>query len=51
MAQNGNTRDMIFKIPTLLAHVSSIMKLEEGDVILTGTNRAFGRESRNKVFI
>ncbi|KAI8637316.1 hypothetical protein BD408DRAFT_424751 [Parasitella parasitica] len=35
--QNGNTKDMIFSIPTLIAHVSSIMKLQVGDVILTGT--------------
>ncbi|KAI9354149.1 hypothetical protein BD770DRAFT_392499 [Pilaira anomala] len=35
--QQGNTKDMIFSIPTLIEHVSSIMKLEVGDVILTGT--------------
>ncbi|KAG0052651.1 Acylpyruvase fahd1, mitochondrial [Gryganskiella cystojenkinii] len=40
--QDGNTRDMIFKIPTLIEHVSSIMKLQEGDVILTGTPRGVG---------
>ncbi|KAI7852219.1 hypothetical protein BDC45DRAFT_513731 [Circinella umbellata] len=40
--QNGNTKDMIFGIPTLLSYVSSIMKLETGDVILTGTPKGVG---------
>lgn len=35
--QSGNTRDMIFKIPHLLAYVSKYFKLEYGDLILTGT--------------
>ncbi|WFD31382.1 acylpyruvate hydrolase [Malassezia sp. CBS 17886] len=35
--QRGNTRDMIFSIPQLLEHVSSIMTLQTGDVVLTGT--------------
>ncbi|WFD27487.1 acylpyruvate hydrolase [Malassezia nana] len=37
MRQNGNTKDMIFSIPELIAYVSSIMTLETGDVLLTGT--------------
>ncbi|KAI9489841.1 hypothetical protein BDB00DRAFT_840959 [Zychaea mexicana] len=40
--QNGNTKDMIFGIPMLLSYVSSIMKLEVGDVILTGTPKGVG---------
>ncbi|KAA8529319.1 hypothetical protein F0562_033882 [Nyssa sinensis] len=32
--QKGSTRDMIFKIPYLISHISSIMTLLEGDVIL-----------------
>ncbi|KAF8926949.1 hypothetical protein EDD21DRAFT_367004 [Dissophora ornata] len=40
--QQGNTRDMIFGIPTLIENVSSIMRLEEGDVILTGTPKGVG---------
>lgn len=35
--QKGSTKDMIFKIPFLISHISSIMTLFEGDVILTGT--------------
>lgn len=34
--QKGSTKDMIFKIPYLISHISSIMTLVEGDVILTG---------------
>lgn len=37
MRQKGSTKDMIFKIPFLISHISSIMTLLEGDVILTGT--------------
>ena len=33
---------MLFKIPDLIAFVSSIMRLEEGDVILTGTPKGVG---------
>ncbi|KAG2201275.1 uncharacterized protein EV154DRAFT_463227 [Mucor mucedo] len=35
--QQGNTKDMIFNVPSLIEYVSSIMKLEAGDVLLTGT--------------
>ncbi|KAI8876928.1 hypothetical protein K501DRAFT_231194 [Backusella circina FSU 941] len=40
--QQGNTKDMIFSIPTLIEYVSSIMKLEVGDVIMTGTPAGVG---------
>ncbi|KAF9520017.1 hypothetical protein BS47DRAFT_1455801 [Hydnum rufescens UP504] len=40
--QNGNTSDMLFQIPRLIEHVSSIMALEEGDLILTGTPSGVG---------
>ncbi|GAA98327.1 uncharacterized protein L969DRAFT_93073 [Mixia osmundae IAM 14324] len=35
--QNGTTADMMFKIPELIHHCSSIMTLQEGDLLLTGT--------------
>ncbi|WFD23635.1 hypothetical protein MEQU1_002329 [Malassezia equina] len=38
--QHGNTKDMIFSIPELIAYVSSIMTLETGDVLLTGLRNA-----------
>ena len=35
--QQGNTGDMIFRIPEQIAYISSIMTLEPGDIISTGT--------------
>jgi len=35
--QSGNTSDMIFKVPYLISYISSIMTLEPGDLISTGT--------------
>ncbi|KAG2727033.1 hypothetical protein I3843_01G137400 [Carya illinoinensis] len=40
--QKGFTKDMMFKIPFLISHISSIMTLLEGDVILTGTPQGVG---------
>jgi len=40
--QSANTRDLIFKIPELIAHISSIVPLEAGDVISTGTPPGVG---------
>ncbi|KAK0606636.1 hypothetical protein LWI29_001854 [Acer saccharum] len=40
--QKGSTKDTIFKIPYLISHISSIMTLFEGDVILTGTPQGVG---------
>jgi 5-oxopent-3-ene-1,2,5-tricarboxylate decarboxylase/2-hydroxyhepta-2,4-diene-1,7-dioate isomerase len=37
LTQDGNTRDMVFDIPTLIAYLSSFMTLNPSDVILTGT--------------
>ena len=47
--QNGNTRDMIFDIPHLIQHVSSIMTLEEGDLVLTGTPEGVGQVKGDEV--
>jgi len=35
--QKANTRDMIFKIPTLISYISRYITLQPGDIILTGT--------------
>ena len=40
--QAGNTRDMVFDVPRLIAHISAAMTLEPGDVILTGTPAGVG---------
>ncbi|MFL5962704.1 MAG: fumarylacetoacetate hydrolase family protein [Gaiellaceae bacterium] len=37
LLQDGNTRDLIFDVPTLIAFASAVMTLEPGDLILTGT--------------
>lgn len=40
--QNSNTSNLIFKIPYIVAFISSIMTLFPGDVILTGTPSGVG---------
>ncbi|MFI5370393.1 MAG: fumarylacetoacetate hydrolase family protein [Candidatus Eisenbacteria bacterium] len=35
--QEGNTADLLFPVPVLVSFISSIMTLEPGDVIATGT--------------
>ena len=42
LVQDGTTADFIFDIPTLVAHISAIMTLLPGDVILTGTPAGVG---------
>ncbi len=41
--QDGNTRDMIFDVATIVSFVSHVMTLVPGDVILTGTPDGVGR--------
>jgi 2-keto-4-pentenoate hydratase/2-oxohepta-3-ene-1,7-dioic acid hydratase in catechol pathway len=40
--QNSNTSEMIFKIPQLIAFLSSVFTLEAGDIITTGTPAGVG---------
>lgn len=40
--QQGDTRDMVFPIPTLLSYMSRIMTLEPGDLVATGTPAGVG---------
>ena len=40
--QDANTRDLIFRIPALIAFLSSITPLEAGDIISTGTPPGVG---------
>lgn len=42
MKQMASTRDMIFTVPHIVAFISSVMTLEPGDVILTGTPSGVG---------
>jgi 2-keto-4-pentenoate hydratase/2-oxohepta-3-ene-1,7-dioic acid hydratase in catechol pathway len=40
--QHSNTSDLIFKIPELVAYLSSVFRLEPGDVVATGTPSGVG---------
>ena len=40
--QNSNTGNMIFKMPRLIAFLSSVFTLEPGDIISTGTPAGVG---------
>ena len=42
VTQDGNTRDMIFDIATIVSFMSHVMTLVPGDVILTGTPDGVG---------
>jgi 2-keto-4-pentenoate hydratase/2-oxohepta-3-ene-1,7-dioic acid hydratase in catechol pathway len=42
MRQMASTREMVFTIPQLIAFVSSVMTLDPGDVLLTGTPAGVG---------
>jgi 2-keto-4-pentenoate hydratase/2-oxohepta-3-ene-1,7-dioic acid hydratase in catechol pathway len=43
VVQNGNTRDMLFPVDDLIAHVSRYMTLKVGDLLYTGTPAGVGR--------
>ena len=40
--QQGRGSDMVFDIPAVLAYISSVMTLEPGDLVLTGTPEGVG---------
>ena len=42
LRQRGNTSQMVFPAARLVAHISAVMTLEPGDVILTGTPSGVG---------
>ncbi len=42
LRQDGNTRDLISDVPTVLAFITSFMTLLPGDVVLTGTPAGVG---------
>ncbi|MEP2030125.1 MAG: fumarylacetoacetate hydrolase family protein [Paracoccaceae bacterium] len=49
--QDGNTSDMIFDIPTLIASLSEGLTLEAGDIIATGTPSGVGYAMEPPVFL
>ncbi len=42
LRQLGRTSEMLFKVPELIEYISSIMTLEPGDIIATGTPAGVG---------
>lgn len=42
VVQQGNTRDMVFKLPRVISHISKRLTLLPGDVICTGTPEGIG---------
>lgn len=49
--QDGNTKDFIFNIPTLISYCSRMFTLEPGDLILTGTPAGVGEGMNPKVYL
>ena len=49
--QRGNTRDMIFSVPQLIAYVSAFMSLRPGDGILTGTPAGVGMGRDPQIYL
>jgi acylpyruvate hydrolase len=47
--QDGNTADMVFAVPYLIAYASNTFTLEPGDLILTGTPQGVGWARNPKV--
>jgi 2-keto-4-pentenoate hydratase/2-oxohepta-3-ene-1,7-dioic acid hydratase in catechol pathway len=42
LLQHSNTRELLFKIPDLITYISSIIPLQAGDIISTGTPSGVG---------
>ena len=52
LMQDGNTKNMIFKIPFLVSYISQFMTLLPGDIISTGTPAGVGMGQKpNPVYI
>ena len=49
--QNGNTKNMIFRVSFLIAHISKYLTLKPGTVISTGTPAGTGMEQKPQKFL
>jgi 2-keto-4-pentenoate hydratase/2-oxohepta-3-ene-1,7-dioic acid hydratase in catechol pathway len=49
--QDSNTRELLFKIPHLIAYLSRAFTLQPGDVIITGTPPGVGMGMKPPVFL
>ncbi len=51
LVQNGNTRQMLWKIDEIIAYVSQYFTLKKGDIIFTGTPEGVGRVDSDDVLV
>jgi len=51
LRQNGNTKNMIFKVSFLIAHISKYLTLKPGTIISTGTPAGTGMEQKPQKFL
>jgi 2-keto-4-pentenoate hydratase/2-oxohepta-3-ene-1,7-dioic acid hydratase in catechol pathway len=49
--QDSNTRELIFKVPELIAFLSSVFTLEPGDIVSTGTPSGVGVARKPQRFL
>jgi 2-keto-4-pentenoate hydratase/2-oxohepta-3-ene-1,7-dioic acid hydratase in catechol pathway len=49
--QEARTDDLIFSVPKLVAHLSSVMTLEPGDIVATGTPAGVGGAREPRVWL
>ena len=49
--QNGNTKNMIFRVSFLISHISKYLTLKPGTVISTGTPAGTGMEQKPQKFL
>lgn len=49
--QSDSTANLIFSVPQLLSHLSSLMTLEPGDIVSTGTPEGVGSVREPKVWL
>jgi 2,4-didehydro-3-deoxy-L-rhamnonate hydrolase len=49
--QSASTADLVFGIPELVSHLSSLMTLEPGDLIATGTPPGVGGAREPSVWL
>jgi 2-keto-4-pentenoate hydratase/2-oxohepta-3-ene-1,7-dioic acid hydratase in catechol pathway len=49
--QSASTADLVFSIPQLVAHLSSLMTLEPGDLVSTGTPSGVGSVREPRVWL
>ena len=49
--QDSSTRDMVFTVDELVVYLSSLMTLEPGDLLLTGTPEGVGLGRRPPAYL